>query len=100
MSNIVGYNNKLQKATNEMRLGVNNINNEIIPVVKHNLGPAKKNLLPSPPSPPPPPPLTKTKKEKPIEKKVSKATTVSQKHEDNKATLIIILAGVAFYLFK
>jgi hypothetical protein len=87
-SPIAGYNNKLQKATENMKLGVNDINKEIIPVVKHNLGSAKKNLLPSL-SPPPP-----TKKEKPI------ATKVSQKHEDNKATLIIILAGVAFYLFK
>jgi len=89
-SPIAGYNNKLQKATENMKLGVNDINEEIIPVVKHNLGSAKKNLLPPPP----------TKKEKPREEKVSIATKVSQKHEDNKATLIIILAGVAFYLFK
>jgi len=76
-SPIAGYNNKLQKVTENMNLGVNDINEEIIPVVKHNLVPSKKNLLP------PLPPEEKEKEEKPREKKVSIATKVSQKHEDN-----------------
>jgi len=88
MSNIVGYNNKLQKATDNMRLGVNNINNEIIPSVKHNLGPAKKNLLPQ----------EEKKKEIPPPTETVKIT--SEKHEDNKVVLIIAVAGLTWLLFK
>jgi len=70
----------------------NNINEEIIPVVKHNLGPSKKNLLPLPP-------LTKEqplpKKEVPIPE-----AKVSPKHDNNKAALIIVDAATAWFLFR
>jgi len=89
-SSIVGYNNKLQKATDNMRLGVNNINNEIIPSVKHNLGSAKKNLLPPSPKKEIPP--------APTPKETVKIT--SEKHEDNKLVLIIAVAGLSWLLFK
>lgn len=88
-SPIVGYNNKLQKATETMTLGVNKINEDIIPSVKHNLGPSKKNHLP-------------TTAEKPVikEKQPSVKKTTTTKHEDSKAAMIITIAGIAWFLFR
>jgi len=86
---IAGYNNKLQKATENLQLGVNNINEEIIPIVKHNLGPSKKNLLPLPPQ-----------EKKFYTRKKGPIPNISQKHENNKAALIIVSAAAAWYLFR
>ena len=90
-SPIVGYNNKLQKATENMKIGVNNINEEIIPIVKHNLGPSKKNQPEEKPTPP------IEEKHEPV-KKYPKPKI--EKHENNKAAIIIVIAGVAWSLFR
>ena len=91
-SSIAGYNNKLQKATETMKLGINkDINKDIIPSVKHNLGPSKKNHLP----------IEKPTVEKPPVEEKPPATKVSlQKHDNNKAAIIITVAGVAWFLFR
>jgi len=91
-SPIAGYNNKLLKATDNMKLGVHNINEDIIPVAKHNLCPSKINLLPRPPPP-------QEKEEKSLSKEKPSPPTW-KKHEANKAALIIVSAAAAWFLFR
>ena len=90
-SPIAGYNNKLQKATKNMMLGVNNINEEIIPIVKHNLGHSKKKHLLEE--------KHETKYPK-VEKPIKTQKPKIEKHENNKAAIIIIIAGVTWFLFR
>ena len=85
-SSIAGYNNKLQKATTDMKLGVNNINQEIISV-NHNLGPNYKN----PPSVP---------HKKPDKTPDVPSNFISKKHENNLTVITIVAAGVAWYIFR
>ena len=94
----IGYNNKLRRATKYMVFGVNNINQEIIPVVKHNMGHSKTKL-----------PHIVKKPEKhtdvptlPAEKKTTSQTSryVGEKHENNIAVITIVAAGVSWYMFR
>ena len=115
---VVGYNNKLKKATSFMRIGVNSDLN--IPVrrsaAKHNLGSGAVKLPYSGVE------TQETKetrvvksdseagaklrtKEKQVPKSDSKSEasetkTVSTSHENNLNVLIIIAGGLAWFLFR
>ena len=111
---VVGYNNKLKKATTFMRIGVNSDLN--IPVrrsaPKHNLGSRAVKLPHSGVE-------TQETKEKQVVKSktsetreaketsdsetgeaASKAKTVSTSHETNLNVLIIVAGGLAWFLFR
>ena len=109
---VVGYNNKLKKATSFMRIGVNSDLN--IPVrrsaPKHNLGSGAVKLPHSGVE------TQETKetrvvksetKEKQVPKsetnetrKANETKTVSTSHENNLNVLIIIAGGLAWFLFR
>ena len=107
---VVGYNNKLKKATSFMRIGVNSDLN--IPVrrsaPKHNLGSGTVKLPHSGVE------TQETKetrvvksetKEKQVPKSDSKSEasetkTVSTSHENNLNVLIIIAGRLAWFLFR
>ena len=118
---VVGYNNKLKKATSFMRIGVNSDLN--IPVrrsaPKHNLGSravklphsgvetqnnnqenkAKETAKPERSSDPAKQQATAT--ENPATADVEPGTkTVSTSHENNLNVLIIIAGGLAWFLFR
>ena len=109
---VVGYNNKLKKATSFMRIGVNSDLN--IPVrrsaPKHNLGSRAVKLPHSGVE-------TQETKEKQVVKSKTKETqvpksktsetreasetkTVSTSHETNLNVLIIVAGGLAWFLFR
>ena len=115
---VVGYNNKLKKATTFMRIGVNSDLN--IPVrrsaLKHNLGSRAVKLPHSGVE-------TQETKEKQVVKSKTKETqvpksktsetreasetretsetkTVSTSHETNLNVLIIVAGGLAWFLFR
>ena len=109
---VVGYNNKLKKATSFMRIGVNSDLN--IPVrrsaLKHNLGSRAVKLPHSGVE-------TQETKEKQVVKSKTKETqvpksktsetreasetkTVSTSHETNLNVLIIVAGGLAWFLFR
>ena len=92
-SSIAGYNNKLQKATTDMKLGVNNINQEVI-TVKHNLGPSYKEQ--------PAKPIVKPKHqtEKSPTQKPKKSSILALKHSSNLAAVTIGVAGLGWYMFR
>ena len=103
---VVGYNNKLKKATSFMKIGVNSDLN--IPVrrstPKHNFGPGAVKLPHS---------CVETqnnyhktketrvvKSEKSEKSETSEAKTVSTSHENNLHVLIIVAGGLAWFLFR
>ena len=93
---IVGYNNELQKATENMRFGVNvGVNEKSKAVgIKHNLGDSKVNL---------PHVVVKKKVSKVVPKVVPKVETVSgteDVHETNKSIYMIAAIGLGWYLFR
>ena len=114
---VVGYNNKLKKATSFMKIGVNSDLN--IPVrrstPKHNFGPGAVKLPHSGVE-------TQNNKQETKETRVvksekseksdseseaskaagvaSEAKTVSTSHETNLNVLIIIAGGLAWFLFR
>jgi len=89
-NSIVGYNNKLLKATANMKFGVNDINAET-----KSTGPQTQwvskvaHQAPTTPtikySPPPPP---------------KKKYTPTPAHENNLVAITIVVAGIAWYLFR
>ena len=103
---VVGYNNKLKKATSFMKIGVNSDLN--IPVrrsaPKHNFGSGAVKLPHSGVE------TQETKetrvvksetKEKQVPKsETSEAKTVSTSHETNLNVLIIVAGGLAWFLFR
>ena len=119
---VVGYNNKLKKATSFMKIGVNSDLN--IPVrrstPKHNFGTGavklphsgveRKYIEPLPAAKP----ENKAKQAKQAETKetrvvksetseaseASEAKTVSPSHETNLNVLIIVAGGLAWFLFR
>ena len=108
---VVGYNNKLKKATTFMRIGVNSDLN--IPVrrstQKHNLGSRAVKLphsgVETQDSEAGAKHRTKEKqvvKSRTKEKQVSKSETktVSTSHETNLNVLIIVAGGLAWFLFR
>ena len=103
---VVGYNNKLKKATTFMRIGFNSDLN--IPVrrsaLKHNLGSRAVKLPHSGVE-------TRVVKSETKEKQVPKSKTsetreaketktVSTSHETNLNVLIIVAGGLAWFLFR
>ena len=113
---VVGYNNKLKKATTFMRIGVNSDLN--IPVrrsaLKHNLGSRAVKL---PHSGVETRVVKSETKEKQVVKSETKETqvpksktsetreasetkTVSTSHETNLNVLIIVAGGLAWFLFR
>ena len=107
---VVGYNNKLKKATSFMRIGVNSDLN--IPVrrsaPKHNFGSGAVKLPHSGVETQNNYQETKEKqvvknetKEKQVPKsETSEAKTVSPSHETNLNVLIIVAGGLAWFLFR
>ncbi|XP_048588585.1 uncharacterized protein LOC125572279 [Nematostella vectensis] len=94
-TSIAGYNNKLQKATTDMKLGLNPINNEIKTIPKHNMG-HSKILLPHTES------VTahKPKPEAKTNPKPDVTKPLNTQHENNLVMITVFTAGLAWYLFR
>ena len=110
---VVGYNNKLKKATSFMRIGVNSDLN--IPVrrsaPKHNLGSGavklphsgvetqetKETTEKQPETVKPVKQQAETKETRVVK---SETKTVSTSHETNLNVLIIVAGGLAWFLFR
>ena len=94
---IVGYNNELQKASEDMKFGVNEgVNEKSKGVgVRHNLGDSKVKL---------PHVLSKVMSPVIIPKKVESVKEVSKptesRHETNKTVYMIAAVGLGWYLFR
>ena len=86
---VVGYNNKLMKATGDMKFGVNNsLNTESKPVgISHNMGSSKVKLPHSVE------PLQNETKSKTKPTTQNKKSDVATQHEINILTFIIISGG-------
>ena len=99
---VVGYNNKLKKATSFMRIGINSDLN--IPVrrsaPKHNLGSGAVKLPHSGVETQETKETRVVKSEKSEAGVASEAKTVSTSHENNLNVLIIIAGGLAWFLFR
>ena len=97
---VVGYNNKLKKATSFMRIGVNSDLN--IPVrrsaPKHNFGSGAVKLPHS--GVETQNNYQETKETQVPKSETSEATTVSPSHETNLNVLIIVAGGSAWFLFR
>ena len=94
---IQGYNNKLQKSTNDMKIGINDINNDIIQIKKHNMSTSKTNLPHQNIKPDIDIPDTNnTIPDKPI----IKPSKQSQKHNNDLIIITILVSGFAWYLFR
>ena len=93
---IVGYNNELQKASEDMRFGVNVGLNEKSKAVgiKHNLGDSKVKL-PHVVKKVEPVVIKKDKVSKP-----EKSTPTESKHETNKSVYMIAAVALGWYLFR
>jgi len=100
-TSIVGYNNKLLKATKDMSLGVNNINSETKHTgIRHNNMSHSKIQLPhqnagNKPS-------TFVKQTPPTSSKKHDTTTPpsSKTHDINLAMITIVAAGFTWYIFR
>ena len=102
---VVGYNNKLMKATNDMKFGVNNsLNTESKPVgISHNLGSTKLKLPHSIVETNPKlkiPPTQNEKSTKGQDVTTQHETNPQSEHEVRILTFIIISGGLAWYLFR
>ena len=107
---VVGYNNKLKKATSFMKIGVNSDLN--IPVrrsvSKHNFGTGavklphsgveRKYIDPVPVAKPEN--KAETKETRVVKNEKSETKTVSPSHETNLNVLIIVAGGLAWFLFR
>ena len=94
---VVGYNNKLMKATEDMNFGVNNaLNTETKTVgISHSLGSSKVSL--------PHKPETKPKTIIPTETAQTyaiKPENKSSQHEDNLIVFMVVGGAIAWYLFR
>ena len=96
---VVGYNNKLKKATTFMRIGINSDLN--IPVrrsaQKHNF---RRGAVKLPHSGVETQKTKETQVVKSEKSEKSEAKTVSTSHENNLNVLIIIAGGLAWFLFR
>ena len=112
---VVGYNNKLKKATGFMKIGLNSDLN--IPVrrsvPKHNFGSGVVKLPPSGVERKYIEPLpvdtgknnyqenkAKTKETRVVKSEKSETKTVYTSHETNLNVLIIVAGGLAWFLFR
>ena len=95
---IVGYNNELQKASEDMKFGVNETVNENSKKVgiKHNLGDGKVKL----PHAKSPVIIPKVVKSVPKASKPTESSYTESSHETNKSVYIIAAIGLGWYLFR
>ena len=93
---IVGYNNELQKASEDMQFGVNvGVNEKSKSVgVKHNMGDSKVKLPHRVENKPAKPVVKKDVPTKPVD------VGVEDSHETNKAAWMIGAVGVGWWLFR
>ena len=96
---VYGYNNKLMKATEDMKFGVNNsLNTETKQVgISHSLGSSKVSL----------PHKTENKPKPIIQKDKTKTDDIklennikSTQHEDNLIVFMVVGGAIAWYLFR
>lgn len=93
---VVGYNNKLEKATKDMVFGINNINNEMIKTSTGSMGGSGINL----------PHKTSDIKPKPVDPKPDVntnhvvVTESTSRHENNLAAVTLVATGLAWYMFR
>jgi len=95
---IIGYNNKLQKATTDMKFGVNNINTETKSVgIKHNFGISKVKLIHTRKT------VTHASVTLPVvssnHASPAGVVTSASAHETNLGLITVVTAGLAWYLF-
>ena len=92
---VVGYNNKLMKATEDMNFGVNNsLNTETKPVgINHNLGASKVSL----PHKTEKKPTSETTQTDPIKPENNIKST---QHEDNLIVFMVVGGAIAWFLFR
>ena len=99
---VVGYNNKLKKATRRMKIGINSDLN--IPVrrstQKHNFGRGAVKLPHSGVETQKTKETQVVKSEKSETREASGTKTVSTSHETNLNVLIIVAGGLAWFLFR
>ena len=99
---VVGYNNKLKKATTFMRIGVNSDLN--IPVrrsaQKHNFGRGAVKLPHSGVETQKTKETQMVKSKKSEKSEKSEAKAVSTSHENNLNVLIIVAGALAWFLFR
>ena len=97
---IVGYNNELQKADENMRFGVNvGVNEKSKAVgIKHNLGDSKVKLPHSAVKPP----VVIPKKEEsiPVKSTIRNSTPTESSHETNISVYMIAAVALGWYLFR
>jgi len=93
-NSVVGYNNKLIRASADMQFGVNNINDKKPIVIQHNMGDSKvihqktNNFIkPSPSS-------------KTHENNFIKPSPSSKTHKNNLVVITVIAAGLAWICFR
>ena len=98
---VVGYNNNLMKATDEMKFGVNtNINLETKTVgISHNLG-SSKVKLPHAVVVKPRPPTTPKIDSQPVIKESSPEEETTTNHEINLIVLTFSVATIAWIVFR
>ena len=94
---IVGYNNELQKASENMKFGVNETLNEKSKEVgiKHNMGISKVKLPHAPVKSP-----TSIPKKSSTSVPRKNTLPTESKHETNKTAYMIAAVGLGWYLFR
>ena len=94
---VVGYNNRLQKATANMRFGLNEtVNNDTKPsgIANHNMGDSKV-ILPHQPDK-----GVKVKPKPETKPADNSKPTTTDRHGNNLAAVTVVAAGLAWYLFR
>ena len=96
---IVGYNNELQKASENMKFGVNETVNEKSKKVgvRHNMGGSKVKL---PHAVAKPLVIPKKKVSVPEVSTPTESSYTESKHETNKTAYMIAAVGLGWYLFR
>ena len=96
---ITGYNNKLQKSTTDLKLGINNnINTDLLKsTIDHNSNPKVK--LPHQATDNKPNKKDTSDNLKPDKPNI-KSTPSSKSHETNLAVITVGVAGLAWYMFR
>ena len=97
---IVGYNNELQKADENMRFGVNvGVNEKSKAVgIKHNLGDSKVKLPHS--AVKPPEVIPKKEESIPVKSTIRNSTPTESSHETNISVYMIAAVALGWYLFR
>ena len=100
---VLGYNNKLLMATNDMKFGINdsiNIKTKVVGI-HHNMGDSKIKLPHQvTDSKDGVTPVKSVKPKKTSEKPTSKPIPSSKTHETNLTAITVGAAGLAWYMFR